>query len=136
VANGVAVALVSGAMGAGMTKLGAETKYGSETMSERKEFYCNTKALSATERARHNELTKKLLEVRKAMVESEKGYELQYSPADVTVAEIAEWVVMESKCCPFFDFHIDLEDAGTLICLRLTGTDGVKQFIRAEFGLR
>jgi len=70
------------------------------------------------------------------MVESEKGYELQYSPADVTVAEIAEWVVMESKCCPFFDFHIDLEDAGTLICLRLTGTDGVKQFIRAEFGLR
>ncbi|HWZ96641.1 MAG TPA: hypothetical protein VN025_02680 [Candidatus Dormibacteraeota bacterium] len=119
-----------------MTKLGAETKYGSETMSERKEFYCNTKALSATERARHNELTKKLLEVRKAMVESEKGYELQYSPADVTVAEIAEWVVMESKCCPFFDFHIDLEDAGTLICLRLTGTDGVKQFIRAEFGLR
>src|SRR5215475_13755717 len=99
-------------------------------------FYCNTKALSPAERARHEALTKKLLAVRKATVETDKGYELQYSPADVTVAEVAEWVVAESKCCSFFDFHIDLENAGTLICLRLTGQEGVKQFIRAEFGLR
>lgn len=99
------------------------------------EFYCNTKALSPGERARHGALTKKLLAIRKATVETEKGYELQFSPADVTVAEVAEWVVAESKCCAFFDFHIDLENAGTLVCLRLTGADGVKQFIRSEFGL-
>lgn len=98
-------------------------------------FYCNTKALSPSERTRHEALTKKLLAIRKAAVETDKGYELQFRPADVTVAEVAEWVVMESKCCSFFDFHIDLENAGTLICLRLTGADGVKQFIRAEFGL-
>ena len=98
-------------------------------------FYCNTKALSPAERTRHGALTKKLLSVRRATVETEKGYELQFNPADVTVAEVAEWVEMESKCCSFFDFHIDLENAGTLICLRLTGAEGVKQFIRAEFRL-
>lgn len=98
-------------------------------------FYCNVKALNPNERTRHNRLTEKLLAERKATVETGNGYELQFSPADVTVTEIAEWVIAESKCCPFFDFHIDLENAGKLICLRLTGRDGVKEFIRAEFGL-
>jgi hypothetical protein len=52
------------------------------------------------------------------------------------LAEVAEWAVAESKCCPFFDFHIDLEREGTLVCLRLTGSEGVKAFIRSEFGFR
>jgi hypothetical protein len=43
-------------------------------------------------------------------------------------------VVAESKCCPFFDFHIDLEETGNLLCLRLTGEEGIKAFIRTEFG--
>jgi len=34
---------------------------------------------------------------------------------------------------PFFDFHIDLEREGRLLCLRLTGEDGIKPFILAEF---
>jgi hypothetical protein len=99
-------------------------------------YYCNVKALTAPERERHASMTKKLLEKRRETVETEKGYEFQYDPADMTVAEVAEWVVAESKCCPFFDFHIDLENEGRLVCLRLTGKEGVKQFIRAEFGVR
>ncbi len=96
-------------------------------------FYCNIKALTAAERARHKQLTEKLIRVRKEVVETEKGYEFQYGPADVTLAELAEWVVAEGKCCPFFDFHIDLERAGALLCLRLTGEEGIKAFIRTEF---
>ena len=48
---------------------------------------------------------------------------------------MAEWVVAEGKCCPFFDFHIDLEREGALLCLRLTGAEGIKPFIQAEFPL-
>ncbi len=96
-------------------------------------FYCNIKALTAAERARHKLLTEKLISVRKEVVETEKGYEFQYGPADVTLAELAEWVVAEGKCCPFFDFHIDLQRKGALLCLRLTGEEGVKEFIRSEF---
>ncbi len=72
---------------------------------------------------------------RKQIVEAEKGYEFQYGPADVSLAELADWVAAESKCCPFFDFHIDLEEEGRLLCLRLTGEEGIKAFIRAEFGV-
>jgi hypothetical protein len=106
-----------------------------QAMTTQSGFYCNIKALSASERARHKELTEKLMSSRTDTVEIEKGYEFQYSPAKVSVAEVAEWVVMESKCCSFFDFHIDSENEGQLVCLRLTGREGIKAFIRLEFGI-
>ena len=96
-------------------------------------FYCNTKALNPTERVRHKVLTDKLVAQRTQIVETEEGYEFQYSLSTVSLAELGDWVVAESKCCPFFDFHIDLENEGTLLCLRLTGEKGVKEFVRAEF---
>jgi hypothetical protein len=99
-------------------------------------FYCNIKALTPEERARHKQLSEKLMAARKEIVESEKGYEFQFSPSDVSLAELAEWVAAESECCPFFDFHIDLEKEGKLACLRLTGEEGIKAFIRAEFKVR
>ncbi|PYT49309.1 MAG: hypothetical protein DMG44_11315 [Acidobacteria bacterium] len=99
-------------------------------------FYCNTKALNPTERARHKQLSEKLGAQRKEIVETEKGYEFKFSPADISLAQLAEWVAAESKCCPFFDFHIDLEREGKLLCLRLTGEEGIKAFIRAEFRVR
>lgn len=111
---------------------GAEKK----TMTTESKFYCNTKALNATERARHKQLTDKLLAERKGIVETDIGYEFQYDPSRVSIAEVAEWVTAESKCCPFFDFHIDLEREGRLICLRLTGEEGVKPFLRSEFNVQ
>jgi hypothetical protein len=98
-------------------------------------FYCNIKALTAEERAHHKQLSQKLAAARKEIVETEKGYEFQYSPADISLAELADWVGTESKCCPFFDFHIDVEREGKLLCLRLTGEEGIKAFIRAEIGV-
>jgi hypothetical protein len=96
-------------------------------------FYCNIKALNSAERAHHKRLTAKLIAVRKDIVETEKGYEFQFTPESISLAELADWAAAEGKCCPFFDFHIDLEHAGRLLCLRLTGEEGVKAFIRLEF---
>src|SRR5277367_5465397 len=99
-------------------------------------FYCNNGALSAEERARHSAMTRKLIAERDLVVETGKGYEFQFRPEKVSVAELAEWVVAENKCCPFFYFHIDLEKEGRLVCLGLTGPEGVKAFIRAEFAVK
>jgi hypothetical protein len=96
-------------------------------------FYCNTRALTPEERVHHKQLSEKLMAARKEIVETEKGYEFQFSPKDVSLAELAEWAVAESKCCAFFDFHLDLENEGHLLCLRLTGEEGIKAFIRSEF---
>jgi len=104
-----------------------------QVLATQNKFYCNIKALNPTERERHKQLTDKLIAARKEIVETEKGYEFQYSPSNVSIGELADWVAAEGKCCPFLDFHIDLEREGRLLCLRLTGEEGIKPFIRSEF---
>jgi hypothetical protein len=105
------------------------------SMTTGSKFFCNIKALAPAERAHHKLLTEKLISSRTEIVETEKGYEFQFDPSVVSIAELADWAVAESKCCPFFDFHIDLEHEGTLVCLRLTGDQGIKQFVQSEFQL-
>jgi hypothetical protein len=105
------------------------------SMTIASKFFCNIKALSPVERTHHKQLTEKLISSRTEIVETEKGYEFQFSPSAISIAELADWIVAERKCCPFFDFHIDLEREGTLVCLRLTGDQGIKHFIRSEFQL-
>jgi uncharacterized protein HemX len=133
-----ALTLFAGSAGAGLTSRSTQEtgKAARQMITTQNKFYCNIKALTPEERAHHKQLGDKLTAARKAIVETEKGYEFQFSPQDVTIAELADWVVAESKCCPFFDFHIDLEKEGKLLCLRLTGEEGIKQFIRAEFSLQ
>ncbi len=122
-----------GAMGLAAQGSAMVVKPERQVATVQSKFYCNIKALTPEQRARHKQLSEKLMAARKEMVETEKGYEFQFSPADVSLAELAEWVAAESKCCPFFDFHIDLEREGKLVCLRLTGEEGIKAFIRTEF---
>jgi hypothetical protein len=136
VATGMSLAALT--MGGGTASLGGldsvrAAEQEKQTVTRQGKFYCNTKALTPAERARHKQMTDKLMSMRKEVVETEKGYEFQYSPSDVSLFELADWVVAEGKCCPFFDFHIDLEQEGTLLCLRLTGVVGIKAFIRSEF---
>src|SRR5882762_8550503 len=135
---GAALALlIAGGEAAGLAAQGSAIVVEGERQvaKTQSKFYCNIKALTPEERARHKQLSEKLNAPRKEIVETEKGYEFQYSPADISLAELAEWVGAESKCCPFFDFHIDVEREGKLLCLRLTGEEGTKAFIRAEFGV-
>src|SRR5260370_18575902 len=133
-AAGVTLALCIGGSGAmGLAAQSSATVVQPERQVEtgQSKFYCNINALTPAERAQHKQLTEKLMAAPKKIVETEKGYKFQYSPAGVSLAELAAWVASESKCCPFFDFHIDLEREGKLLCLRLTGEEGIKAFIRA-----
>jgi len=133
---GAALALLMTGTGAVRMQAQAETKKtkaAGQPMTTQSKFYCNRNALNPTERAHHKQLTDKLLATRTNIVETEKGYEFQFSPSTISLAELADWVAAEGKCCEFFDFHIDLEHRGSLLCLRLTGEEGIKAFIRAEF---
>jgi hypothetical protein len=129
----LAVAILAGAARSAIAHFSPAAAGPSQQAATQSKFYCNIAALTPTERARHTWLTAKLMAARKEIVESPKGYEFQFSPSDVTLAELAEWVVAEAKCCPFFDFHLDLENEGKQLCLRLTGDEGIKAFIQSEF---
>jgi hypothetical protein len=94
---------------------------------------CNMRALTPEQRARHGAVTKRLLEhaQRKDLPD---GYVFTLDRAHISVAELAEWVADESRCCPAVDFHVELQAFGPLT-LRMDGGPDVKAFIAAELGL-
>ena len=96
-------------------------------------FYCNVKAFTNEERIQYNELTAKLKTARTGTRELPDGYSFQLDPKQVSLAEVAEWVADERKCCPFFAFEISVEGETGALTLSLKGREGVKPFIRMEF---
>jgi hypothetical protein len=94
---------------------------------------CNMNALTKEQRARHEAMTRRLLQhaVRNDLVD---GYLFTIDRAHISVAELAEWVADESRCCAAVDFHVELPAFGSL-ALRLDGGADVKEFIAAELGL-
>lgn len=94
---------------------------------------CNMNALTKEQRVSHSAATKQLLEYA-SQEEVEGGYVFSVDRARMTVAQLAEWVANESRCCPAVDFALDLPAFGPLT-LRLEGGADVKEFIAAELGL-
>ena len=113
----------------------ARYKGENQPVSTETRFYCNSKALNPAERAAHKELTDRLIAARHKITEATDGYEFQFDASAISFPDLANWSVAEAKCCPFFDFHLDLENSGGALGLRLSGPVGVKPFIRLEFAV-
>src|ERR1700733_1866188 len=96
-------------------------------------FACNRAALAAQARKRHfDELSPALRARKKSIRELRDGFEFEFPPDTATFELVSEWVAGERLCCPFFDIDVHVERRGAL-WLRLTGREGVKQFIKADF---
>ena len=106
-----------------------------QTTVETSNFYCNFKALSTKERARHVLLTLEIERARVETIELANGFAFRFQDGTVSLANLAEWVSAERKCCPFFDFEIELQGNNGPLWLKLRGKDGVKTFMQSEFGL-
>jgi hypothetical protein len=106
---------------------------------------CNLNALSAPQRERHRALGEKLRAAVVDRVELANGYALTLDfsrlPLDAAgapfcVVEVAEWVDLEARCCPFLDFGIEMAGKGGPARLKLTGGKNVKAFLKTELGLQ
>jgi hypothetical protein len=94
-------------------------------------FACDMSALSSEQRQRHVELATRLRVAVAGIVELPNGYEARFgSNIDQEVAEFCE---LELLCCPFFT--LELSQYKGVSGLSITGPDGIKPFIRAEFGI-
>jgi hypothetical protein len=105
---------------------------------------CNVNALSPAERDRHLALGQELKSAVAKVAELPDGYEmtldfkkmgLDARGLPYCVVEVAQWVDLESRCCPFVDFGIELKGKDRLVTLRLTGGPEVKDFLKTELGL-
>lgn len=95
---------------------------------------CNLGAFDEAERARHSELTRELQGAVLSTSERQDGYELRISAEKMPLTHLAEWVSLESRCCPFLDFRIAQPRNGGQLLLELTGEPGVKPILRASLG--
>ena len=97
-------------------------------------FACDRLALSPEARRRHfEELGPALRTKVKSVRELTNGFEFEFSFDPGTFQVVTEWAGGEHLCCPFFDIDVRLEREGGALWLRLTGREGVKQFMRADF---
>ena len=104
---------------------------------------CRLDAFTPAQRERHRLLSEKLAEAFAGARELPGGYELSFDLSRLRdaqgqpycVVELAEWVDLESRCCPFLSFAIELEPKGKTVRLRLTGAKGAKAVLASELGL-
>jgi len=94
---------------------------------------CDRLALSQEQRKRHfDELGPMLRSLKTSVRELPDGFEFQF-PSDMKTYQLAaEWAAGERVCCPFFEIDLRSEPEAGPLWLRLTGRDGVKEFIHTE----
>ena len=89
---------------------------------------------SPTERERHLVTIRQLLAVVEGAEELPHGYALRFATDADRLSWLAEFIAGERRCCPFLNFTLEVEAGDGPTWLRLTGPEGVKEFLREELG--
>jgi hypothetical protein len=92
-------------------------------------------ALDPDQRKRHDILTKDLLAKHLEIQELPDGYGLRFQSAPSLFTALSEWATLEQLCCPFLTLTIESQHYQGPIWLRVSGRDGVKDFLRTELGI-
>jgi hypothetical protein len=97
-------------------------------------YFCNLGAMNSEERVRYGKLSRQLSSGAEEKRELQNGYAFRLSSQKISILEIAEWITFERRCCPFFNLQIEAEPHDGPVWLRMTGGEGIKEFIRSETG--
>ncbi len=93
---------------------------------------CNLAAMSAAQRARHEQVIEDLFQQSvEEIKELPDGF--AFRAAGANFLEAAEFVSLERLCCTFFDFTLSFDAASTTFWLSIRGPEGVKEFLREGF---
>jgi hypothetical protein len=93
---------------------------------------CNLFGLTEQQRKRQQELRQQLFEDGREVRELSDGYAIGLPATTTTILAAAEFVTLERLCCPFFRFELSVGGNAEPLWLRLTGEEGVKEFLKAE----
>jgi len=90
---------------------------------------CNLKALTSQQRKQLDQLGEHVISAITSSRELNDGYAFHVDSAKVSLPEVAEWLNVWRRCCPFYEFQIDFHAADASIWLAVKGRPGVKEFI-------
>ena len=103
-----------------------------ESDSASSKFVCNLGVMNQEERARYNGLSRKLMGASEERRELDNGYAFRLAAQKISLVEIADWITLDRRCCPFFNLQIEAQPNDGPLWLRMTGAPGIKQFILSE----
>ena len=95
---------------------------------------CNLNALTAAERKEHGALSRRVVAAFSAPESTRDGWAFSL-PVEM-LGDVAKWIEGERKCCPFLRFALVVEPGGKTARLTLSGREGVKEFLAAEFQMK
>ena len=107
-----------------------------QSLTRESPLICDLSALDSAQRARHQANTGQLFGSVEEIEELADGYAFRLPAEAATLVKAAEFMTLERLCCPFFNFALELEREGGPLWLKMTGREGVKQFLLAEVGLQ
>src|ERR1700752_187879 len=102
------------------------------TGSNQSPLACDMTAIPAEQRQSHLHARRELFLQIKETRELPNGYEFRFADELNLTRRLAEFISLEKLCCPFLHFAIEIEAENGPVWLRLTGREGVKEFIREE----
>lgn len=87
---------------------------------------CDLEAIGAERRPRYQELAQKIFGRAERIEELPDGYCYRFREGSVELRELAEWMEMESRCCGFLRFRVEVDES---VRLTLRGPEGVKAIL-------
>ena len=88
---------------------------------------CNINGIPLQERARYGHLVEALRHAIQKRRELSDGYAFQMDTKHISTDQLAEWIELERKCCPFFGFEMHWTPQNGDVWLHLSGPEGVKE---------
>jgi hypothetical protein len=93
---------------------------------------CNMKALTAEQRNQLGRLGERVISAITSSRELNDGYAFRVDPAKASLMDVAQWLDVWRRCCPFYEFQIDYHGADGDVWLSVKGRPGVKEYIPTD----
>lgn len=90
---------------------------------------CNLKALTTAQRNQLDRIGEHVIAAIGSSRALKDGYAFQIDPAKASLVEVAQWLDLWRRCCPFYEFQIDYHAADATAWLSVKGRPGVKEYI-------
>jgi hypothetical protein len=85
---------------------------------------CNLNAIGPADRPRYNKLVERLRAAIREKTDLSDGYTYRLDTESITQQEVAEWISLEKRCCPFLTFELKNSQ------LTLRGPAGAKEILQ------
>lgn len=93
---------------------------------------CNLKALTIGQRKQLQQIGEHVIAAITEARELKDGYALRIDPAKASVTDVAQWLDLWRRCCPFYEFRIDYHAADAVVWLSVEGRPGVKEYVPVD----